>query len=158
MLSNISFKVQYIPSKRNSVADSIFVLSGWDSEIWCKMQVLGQLQFANGFGRSNGRIQEAYPQFISPRFTQDIQPLSKYSKFFFRVHHNHSVVTWPIATPVLLNFIAYLSIHQQAVSTVQLYSAIAFFHKLKGLQDPNNNFLISKALQGLKRTKVTTEN
>lgn len=86
------------------------------------------------------------------------KPLSKYSKFFFRVHHNHSVVTWPIATPVLLNVIAYLSIHQQAVSTVQLYSAIAIFHILKGLQDPNNNFLISKALQGLKRTKVTTEN
>lgn len=84
MLSNISFKVQYIPSKRNSVADSIFVLSGWDSEIWCKMQVLGQLQFANGFGRSNGRIQEAYPQFISPRFTQDIQTALKIFQIFFQ--------------------------------------------------------------------------
>lgn len=68
-------------------------------------------------------------------------------------------MTWPITTPVLLNFIAYLSTHQHAVSTIQLYiSAISFFHTLKGLQDTTNNILIIKALQGLKRTKSTTEN
>lgn len=77
---------------------------------------------------------------------------------FVRLRYNHSVVIRPITTHVLLNFIAYLSIQQHAASTVQLYiSAIAFFHKLKGLQDPTNNFLISKALQDLKRTRSTTQ-
>lgn len=37
---------------------------------------------------------------------------------------------------------------------VQLYiSAIAFYHKLKGFKDPRKNFLINKALHGLKRTR-----
>lgn len=69
---------------------------------------------------------------------------------FVIVHYNHSVVIWPITTPVLLNLIANLIIQQHAASTVQFcISATAFLHKLKGLHDPTN----SKALQGLMRTR-----
>lgn len=95
---------------------------------------------------------------LAPSTHRTYQTALKKFQSFFKAHFNQSIVTWPIPSSVLLNFIAYLSIQQHAPSTVQLYiSAIAFYHKLQGFKDPTNNFLITKALQGLKRTRGREE-
>lgn len=95
---------------------------------------------------------------LAPSTHKSYQTALNKFQSFLKVHYNQSIVTWPIPATVLLNFIADLSIHQHAPSTVQLYiSAIAFYHKLQGFNDPTNNFLITKALHGLKRSRGRVE-
>ena len=60
--------------------------------------------------------------------------------------------TWPIAISELLNFIAYLSVNGLSGGSVSSYiSGISYFHKINGFQDTTKFFIISKALEGLKR-------
>lgn len=63
----------------------------------------------------------------------------------------------PIPTDTLLKFIAYLSIQNYAAKTVELYvRALSFNHKLQAQPDTTKSFLVSKAIEGLKRSKGKT--
>lgn len=63
----------------------------------------------------------------------------------------------PIPTDTLLKYIAYLSIQKYSAKTVELYvRALSFNHKLKAQHDTTKSFLVSKAIEGLKRSKGKT--
>lgn len=58
----------------------------------------------------------------------------------------------PISVPSLALFISYLHARKLASSTIKSYlSAISYVHKLKGLHDPTQAFLINKLLTALSR-------
>lgn len=58
----------------------------------------------------------------------------------------------PISTSCLALFISYLCARQLAPATITTYvSAISYFHKLKGVNDPSKAFLIRKLLTALGR-------
>ena len=58
----------------------------------------------------------------------------------------------PISIPSLALFISYLHARKLASSTIKSYlSAISYVHKLKGLRDPTQAFLINKLLTALSR-------
>ena len=57
----------------------------------------------------------------------------------------------PVAIPLIMGFIAHL--HNTGLapaSIISTISAIAYFHKLNGYQDPSKNFIVSKMLTGAK--------
>ena len=63
-----------------------------------------------------------------------------------------SVANWPLSVMDMLYFIAYLSRLDLSASTICTYiSAIIYFHKVQGLGDPANSFLVHKTLEGLRR-------
>ena len=58
----------------------------------------------------------------------------------------------PISIPSFALFISYLHARKLASSTIKSYlSAISYVHKLKGLRDPTQAFLINKLLTALSR-------
>lgn len=58
----------------------------------------------------------------------------------------------PISIPSLALFISYLHARKLASSTIKSYlSAISYVHKLKGLRDPTQAFLINKLLTAVSR-------
>jgi hypothetical protein len=60
---------------------------------------------------------------------------------------------WPVPVEILAEFIAYLSYKGLTASTVSTYiSGLSHVHKMKGLHDSTKLFLISKMLEGMKRT------
>ncbi len=61
---------------------------------------------------------------------------------------------WPVPVNDLLNFIAFLATQNLSPSTITAYmSGISYFHKINTLKDTTKLFIVSKALEGLKRTK-----
>ncbi|XP_056005969.1 uncharacterized protein LOC130050307 isoform X1 [Ostrea edulis] len=61
--------------------------------------------------------------------------------------------TWPVPVDQLLHYIAYLSLNQLTYRTICLHlSAIAYQHKIQGFQDTTKAFIITKALEGVKRS------
>lgn len=57
----------------------------------------------------------------------------------------------------LLIFIAHLSISGTAYRTAALYiSALSYIHKLRGIQDNTQSFIVKKALQGLHKKRGVT--
>ncbi|XP_056006415.1 uncharacterized protein LOC125667915 isoform X2 [Ostrea edulis] len=63
-------------------------------------------------------------------------------------------MVFPIPIDHLLNFIAHLSISGTAYRTAALYiSALSYFHKLRGIQDNTQSFIVKKALQGLHKKR-----
>ena len=75
--------------------------------------------------------------------------ISKFSQFRFQ----HDLLeSWPVPIQHILLFIAFLSLHGFAPSTISTHiSAIAFIHKLNGWSDLNNSFIISKVKEGCRR-------
>jgi len=54
----------------------------------------------------------------------------------------------------LSEFIAWLSVHKKAPSTIASYVAgVGFWHKIRSLPDPSNNFLVKKMLAALRRER-----
>ena len=52
------------------------------------------------------------------------------------------------------HFIAWLSVHNYAASTISTYvAAIGYYHKLHGFDDPTGEFLVSKLLEGCRRNR-----
>jgi hypothetical protein len=65
---------------------------------------------------------------------------------------------WPVSTYRLVMYIAYCYEKNLAASTILLYtSGIGFAHKLKGFQNPSENFVIRKMLEGCKRSRHSTD-
>lgn len=70
-----------------------------------------------------------------------------------------SEASLPITVATLSLYMAYLHEKGFAASTLYTYnSAIAYFHKIRGLHDPYNSFYIGKLLQGAKRLRPSKEN
>lgn len=66
-------------------------------------------------------------------------------------------LVFPIPIDHLLNFIAHLSISGTAYRTAALYiSALSYIHKLRGIQDNTQSFIVKKALQGLHKKRGVT--
>ena len=64
----------------------------------------------------------------------------------------------PISVPTLSLFIAYLVSQSFASATISSYvSAIGFIHRLNGLTDPNNTFIIRKLLQSCHKANPSTD-
>lgn len=71
----------------------------------------------------------------------------------FRAEYGINLV-WPPDVSDVINFVSYLSLTGFAVSSIRAYvSAIAYKCRISGLLDPTQNFLVSKLLQGLNRTR-----
>ncbi len=68
------------------------------------------------------------------------------------------VLDGPVSADVIQRFIAWLSLHMFAPSTITTYvSAVGFYHKLQGWADPTNDFLVSKLLEGCKRLRPLSD-
>ncbi|XP_061164625.1 uncharacterized protein LOC133173655 [Saccostrea echinata] len=66
-------------------------------------------------------------------------------------------LVFPIPFDHLLNFIAHLSIVGTAYRTAALYiSNLSYIHKLRGIQDNTQSFIVKKALQGLHKKRGIT--
>jgi len=71
-----------------------------------------------------------------------------FSQFFHRVYPCVELKL-PFAPPTLALFIAYLYDHKYASSTVSTYvSALGYFHKLHGHDDPSKNFVVMQMMKG----------
>lgn len=61
---------------------------------------------------------------------------------------------WPIPVAEILSFIAYLYEQKMAHSTIVSYlSGIGFFCKLNNFEDVTQNFIVKKALEGVRRSR-----
>ena len=71
----------------------------------------------------------------------------------FRAAYNlHN--TWPIPIQQLVLYISYCFEKEYAPSSIKLYiSGISFAHRLNGLPNPSENFIIKKMLEGCRRLR-----
>lgn len=77
------------------------------------------------------------------------------SYHYFCTQYGHNCI-WPPSLESVVQFVAYLSAKGLSYATVRSYIAgLSYFTKLQGFQDPTDQFLVSKLLQGLKRTNHT---
>lgn len=61
--------------------------------------------------------------------------------------------TWPPKLDTVLHFIAHLSLKNLSINTARLYvSSISYNCKILNLNDVTNNFLVSKVLEGFRRS------
>ena len=75
----------------------------------------------------------------------------------FRSSHGFDL-EWPCTHQHLLHFAAKMSLDGKSTSSVRTYLAgIAAKHKLNGWEDPTDNWLLTKLLQGMQKTKKTTD-
>ncbi len=66
--------------------------------------------------------------------------------------------TTPVSTEALALFISHLDIAGYAPSTISTYiSAIAYVHKMSGVSDPANSFIIRKLLEALPKTSSVSQ-
>ncbi|XP_062582805.1 uncharacterized protein LOC134244566 [Saccostrea cucullata] len=80
--------------------------------------------------------------------------LTNFKKF---LNNCGTTLYFPIPVDHLLNFIAHLSISGTAYRTAALYiSALSYIHKLRGIQDNTQSFIVKKALQGLHKKRGIT--
>ena len=79
---------------------------------------------------------------------------NKFSKFLGQ----GKVLDGPVTSGVIQRFVAWLSLHKFAPSTITTYvSAVGFYHKSQGWADPTNVFLVSKLLEGCRRLRPSTD-
>lgn len=65
-------------------------------------------------------------------------------------------LTWPPNLHQLTQFIGWLSLHGLAYNTAKLYiTAVGYHCKIKGYVDPTQHFIISKMLEGFRRSKYS---
>ena len=77
---------------------------------------------------------------------------NKFCQFF------GSVLDGPVSDDVIQQFVAWLSLQKFAPSTILTYVvAVGFYHKLQGWDDPSNNFLVSKLLEGCRRLRPLSD-
>lgn len=85
-------------------------------------------------------------------YTIAIEKLSQ-----FRSSYNLQHI-WPVPVNDLLNFIASLAVQNLSPSTVTSYlSGISYCHKIQGLEDTSKFFIVTKAIEGYKRTRNRTK-
>ncbi|KAJ8322171.1 hypothetical protein KUTeg_000642 [Tegillarca granosa] len=61
---------------------------------------------------------------------------------------------WPAPLDHIMLFIAYLSRQSRTASTISSYmAALSFIHKINNWSDPSHTFLVTKALEGMKRLR-----
>ncbi|XP_071109178.1 integrase/recombinase xerD homolog [Haliotis cracherodii] len=62
--------------------------------------------------------------------------------------------TWPVPLDKVVNFIAHLSVTNHSPNTVKTYIAgISANHKLKGMEDCTNHFLVTKLITGMYKSR-----
>ena len=77
--------------------------------------------------------------------------LQRFCEFVSTYHTGHCWPESPVHPNVLANFIAFLTLKNDAPSTVTSnISAISYAHKIKGWADPSDSFLVKKLLTGAK--------
>lgn len=63
-------------------------------------------------------------------------------------------MVFPLQPPVVALFVSYMHGKKYASSTIITYlSAISYVHKLQGVSDPTNSWLVEKVVQGAKKVK-----
>ncbi|XP_048576074.1 uncharacterized protein LOC125557473 [Nematostella vectensis] len=73
---------------------------------------------------------------------------------FYHQFYRTDQLNLPLGTPTLALFISYLRAKQLAASTILSYmSSIGYVHKLKGMPDPTQAFIIHKLLTAVKKQK-----
>lgn len=81
--------------------------------------------------------------------------ISTFNKF--RIHH-HMAIQWPAAVSHVVYFISSLFEKGCSPATINSYcSGISFFHKINGLADPTNKFIVHKILEGCRRSRTQTD-
>ena len=64
----------------------------------------------------------------------------------------------PISVPLILLFVAYLYGRKFAPSSiVSILSAVSYFHKANGFQDPTGTFIVSKVLAGARNISASAD-
>ena len=75
----------------------------------------------------------------------------------FRATHKLAQV-WPVPIDHIIHFIADMSLRQCSVNTVRTYvSAISTCHKLKGMVDCTDHFLVHKVISGMTKGRNLTD-
>lgn len=81
--------------------------------------------------------------------------LNKFHNFLVQFHFHPF---WPVPVTQLLHYIGHLSLQNMSYRTVSLYlNAIAYKHKIHGLQDTTKCFIVTKTLEGLRRSAGVTK-
>ena len=81
--------------------------------------------------------------------------LHKFNTFRSTFKHN---IIWPPTTQQLVQFIAYLSLHQYSATTVKSYLAgISFYCKMSSTPDTTQSFVVKKSLMGYSRFMVPVD-
>ena len=81
----------------------------------------------------------------------------RFKEFQLGVFHSQNA-SLPIAPATLALFVAYLFANHYAISTVNTYvSALGYYHRLAGLQDPTKTFYITEMLKGYGRINRTLD-
>ncbi|XP_056022073.1 uncharacterized protein LOC130054963 [Ostrea edulis] len=81
--------------------------------------------------------------------------LNKFHNFLVEFHFHPF---WPVPVTQLLHYIGHLSLQNMSYRTVSLYlNAIAYKHKIHGLQDTTKCFVVTKTLEGLRRSAGVTK-
>lgn len=152
MLHNICFRAVHIPTKNNIIADSI-----------SRQQLQRFRQAAPQAQIKPVPVPNSFQQLISNMRQTDFFMLHSWKihiehTTLVLIHtiifvHNMAIIVFGHHLQSLVQFVAYLSAKGLSYATVRSYLAgLSYFTKIQGFQDPTDQFLVSKLLQGLKRT------
>ena len=76
-----------------------------------------------------------------------------FRKFNQFLASSRTTLSLPISVEQLLNFVAFMSLEGATYHTVSLYIAgLSYYHKIRGLTDNTKSFIVSKTLEGFRRT------
>lgn len=77
---------------------------------------------------------------------------------FCAFKHQRLCVNSPASVQSIREFVAWLSLRQLAPATIATYvSGVGYYHKIQGWQDPTQDFLVAKLLEGCRRDHVGNE-
>ena len=102
------------------------------------------------------------PELLSASFKSSSVPTYRrawkcFKEFQLGVFHSQ-IASLPIAPSTLALLVAYLFAYHYAISTVNTYvSALGYYHRLAGLQDPTKTFYIIEMLKGYGRINRTLD-
>lgn len=80
---------------------------------------------------------------------------NKFCQFWQQGNH---LISGPVCVGAVQQFVAWLSLQGFAPATITTYvSAVGFYHKFHGWADPTNDFVVSKLLEGCRRSRPTAD-
>ena len=83
------------------------------------------------------------------------QGITAFNNFCRQVNQDSSL---PVKPEIVPHFVAYLSLTGKSHSTAKTYlAALAATHKLNGLPDPTDSFLVKKLMQGFSRSTPSSD-
>lgn len=150
---NILFKARHVAGVRKELSCRCFI-SFADSKI--PQTGIGQLRSAphnNTTKITSDQLGPIVSKLLSSSLQKSSLPTYQRAWCLFRQFHasifGNQTIQIPIDSTTLALFIAFLYEKEYASSTVQTYvSAISYYHKVAGLNDPTKTFYVMEMLKG----------